>query len=554
MANLLTGVTLTTAGSELWQFPERANDDSLATGSSYAAAGVYSPGDDAYIVADFGADVAATSAEILVAEGSPNYRLWSSTNGSAWTERVAVVDWSFVGTEGGALRYTAALSTTARYWRFGIVYAGGYDGGAFAVEYRILGDFEEGEVVDPSEPPPYEPPAPGGPILEIYTADPDGAKWDVAVWDADVWADSGWQDVTPQGVVADVSWGTEDTGLGILARPDAGSWQVTTFDPDRILDPANDASPFAGYLRPGLPIRISHAGEVLRTGVVTRLAYSYARQTGAIAATDSIATLARARVPESALAGLGSTLWDRAADVIDAANVPITIRRGRPEHDAPLSDPPTGERSAWDHIFLASQEVLAIPWVWRDGAITWQFWSAPLERGTVIAGPNLTDLTAITDGRGLYSTVRALTDSPPAVESLSATPTPAYGDRIYSRDVTTIDAEAWVSAVLADRYEGGLRFIPGEVVCFTATDVAYFADVRIGELVTLTTPDITISGMVLGVRFRVAYDQSGAADGQPPDWRFQFHIARTDSTTLVADFTGDPIVSDDDPTEFLIGG
>lgn len=137
---------------------------------------------------------------------------------------------------------------------------------------------------------------------------------------------------------------------------------------------------------------------------------------------------------------------------------------------------------------------------------------------------------------------------------MSGTPTPDYGDRLYDRTVTTIDADAWVAAVLADRFEGGLRFIPGEVVCFTAADVAYFADVRIGELVTMSTPDVTVTGIVLGVRFRVAYDQSGAADGHPPDWRFAFHVARTDSTSLVADVTGDPIVSDADPTEFLIGG
>lgn len=409
-------------------------------------------------------------------------------------------------------------------------------------------------AVEPSEPPAYEPPLPAGPILEIYTADPDGAKWDVAVWGTDVWAASGWQDITPEGVVAEISTGTEDVAMGILAKPDAATWTVTTYDPDRRLDPANDASPFVGYLRPGLPIRISHAGVVLRTGELTRLAYSYARETGALAATDTIAKLARARVPESALAGLASTLWARVTDVIDAANVAVSIRRGRPEYDIPLSDPPEGERSAWDHIWLASQEVLAIPWVWPDGRLGWQWYAAPLQRGTVLSAANLVDVTTIADGRGLYSTIRTVTDAPPATEELSATPTPAYGERLYERTVSTIDAADWVAAVLADRSEGGLRFVPGELVAFTAADVAQYAGIRIGELVTLSTPDLAVSGIVLGIRLRVAYDQSGAADGEPPDWRFTFHMARTDSTVLVADFTGDPLVSDADATEFLTEG
>ena len=560
MANLLPAVTLTTAyvGNSQAEpaFPERANDEA-ASGYTYAPAGVYSAGVEGHWIADFGADVDIVSAEAVMGEGLPNYAVDTSPDGSTWTERADAGDWSLIGTDpdlGGQL-YRVTFTTTARYVRYRFGPTGtGYDGGGYVVEYRLFGDYAAGEVVEPSDPPPYEPPEPAGPILEIYTADPDGAKWDTAIWDTDVWAASGWQNVTPEGVTADVSWGTEDAAMGILARPDAGVWQVTTYDPDRRLDPGNDASPFVGYLRPGLPIRISHAGVVLRTGFVTRLAYSYERQTGAIAATDSIALLAGARVPESALAGLAGSLWDRVADVIDAANVPVVIRRGRPGYDLPLSDPPDGERSAWDHVWLASQEVLAIPWVYRDGAIAWQFWSAPLERGTVIGGANLRDLTVIADGRGLYSTIRALTDAPPATEELSATPTPAYGERLYDRAVTTINADSWVAAVLADRAEGGLRFIPGEVVCWTAADVAYFADVRIGELVTLSTPDVTVTGIVLGIRFRVAYDQSGPAAGEPPDWRFQFHIARTDSSVLVADFTGDPIVSDDDLGEFLTGG
>lgn len=392
--------------------------------------------------------------------------------------------------------------------------------------------------------PEYEAPAPGRALLEIWTSDPDGDRWDSALWGTATWADAGWQDVTPQGVDADVSWGTQEPEAGILSRPVAGLWTIRTYDPDRYLDPAYDQSPYRTELVPGLPIRVSHRSLVLRTGIVERIEYEYRDDTGVIRATDAIAGL-RGIVPDAS--ALGDTLYDRAEDAIAAAGLGVQVVRN--VDDPTLSAEPDGELSAWEHILNAAEERLYLPWITRANALTFRSWAVPLERGRVLSAPELVDLLVISDDDSRYSVVRALDDDGVTTTERAYTPTPAYGKRVYSRTRTTVDSEDWCATVLAERAVPALVYRPGEIRPLTADRVDYFGTIEVGELVTVTTPEIpAISGRVVGGRFRVRW----FADA--PQWRFAFALAATQTTSLVHDVTGVPLSSDADPTDLLIAG
>jgi hypothetical protein len=145
-------------------------------------------------------------------------------------------------------------------------------------------------------------PAVGTIHVEIFGPDSGSAKWDVALWDEDVWASLGWRDVTPESVNVEMTWGADDPS-GVLTVPAAGSWTITTYDPQRKLDPSNGASEFGASLRPGRPIRLTYIDPetflvtVVRTGLIDEVKYNIKEQTGSLSGTDGISLMAGAKLP-----------------------------------------------------------------------------------------------------------------------------------------------------------------------------------------------------------------------------------------------------------------
>lgn len=438
---------------------------------------------------------------------------------------------------------------TSRYWRFRSTTSTNND-------IRTIEAYAPETPVEPiPDPPPYEAPAVGSAIIEIYTADPDGAKWGIAEWGVDVWAASGWQDITPLSVTADVEWGVDDPSLGMLATPKPGVWTVLGYDPDRDLDPANGSSPYVGYIDEGTPIRVNHRAMTLRTGLIESVTYSYADQTVRIRATDALGRL-QAQVPDDAV--LSDTLWARATDAITEAGIrDVDIRRGRPEHDTPLSPQPPGRLSVYQHLVRSAQEVLALLWVHRDGRIAWRHWSALLERGTVLPDTELINLTSHIDGRGRFTRILTIDEASTPVER-QYTPTPAYGLRTYERTDTTIDAAGWADRVLADRVASPVRFTPGEMRPLDSDRLELLASIEVGEVVTVDTDAITEAMVVLGGRFRVGMGVYATVDDAPvqvPVWRWQFQVTRAtggEGSFLVDDDDAYLLVSDDDPDTYLL--
>jgi hypothetical protein len=414
------------------------------------------------------------------------------------------------------------------------------------------------------EPPDTEP---SKAILEIYVHDEDASRWGVATWATGaatgtegIWSGAGWQDVTPEGVQAHIIWGSRRAAFGILAAQNGASWNVETYDPERILDPGNFDSPYYPQLVAGTPIRISHDSHVIRTGYIDRLAYKHKDPDfrGQLLATDTIALLNQATVPADSI--LGNTLLERVQDAINAAGIAvggIPLPPGGPAGPAIAAldvDNPR-ERSVWDHISKACEEVLWVAYVDAAAGLGLRSYGAPLDRGREITAANLEDLEAISHEDGLYSVAIVQgTDPDIAPIERETAPLPRYGRRVIERTELTTDPEGWATAVLADRGWPGVQYVPGTIHCFTAADVDYFGSIEVMERVTITVPGaVSVTGRVLGGELFVEHRENAERGAT---WQFLFAVATDGAsaiglTTLVADGTGDTLVDDATETDYL---
>ena len=439
---------------------------------------------------------------------------------------------------------------------------------AFHDGAKIAANFPVG-TVDPGDPPVdpgFDPPEPGRAILEIYVHDEDASRWGVATWATGpatgtegIWSAAGWEDITPQGVNAHIIWGARRPDRGILAEQDGATWNIETYDPERILDPGNPDSPFAPQLVAGVPIRISHDGLVIRTGYIDRLRYRHKAPDyrGEIQATSTIALVHRAEVPEDSL--LGDTLLERVDDAIVAAEVAVG---GLPVRGVlfeagtgpALSPRIVGSATLWTHIRRAAQEALYVAFERADASIGLRPWGVPLDRSSEITYENLEDLETAISEDGVYSVVRVNNADDTLVIERVAAPLPRYGRRVYERTETTEDPEGWADAILADRAWPGVQYIPGTVHAFTAADVAFLGSLEIMERLTITVPGVvSVSGRILGMELWVAQTRDAPRGAT---WQFLPRVATDGSTaigttTLVADFTGDTLVDDDTGTDYL---
>ena len=386
----------------------------------------------------------------------------------------------------------------------------------------------------------YEQPAPAGPLLEIYASDPDSPRWDEANWDEAVWGEAGWQDVTPEGVTIQLTWGSSEPERGILHSPSADSWAIEFYDPDRLLDPANADSPYFRDLIPFLPVRVSHRQKVIALGFAESIGHSYIRDplgiNGYMRVTNNLSRLANAKVPSTSI--LGNTLYDRAADAINAAGLNLQVQSplGTDPPLVPWGDlDPVPDWSAWDWITDAAEQCHYIPIVNRaTGILEFRPWAAPLSRGRSIDSPNLVDLQVISEYRGLYSVVQALDDGTPpgTIIERALTPPPRYGARTFTRSDPTLDAGDWAAIVLADRALPGLRWIPGTVYPLSADDVEYFAGIQAVELVSMSVveddPPVAAAAIIVGGQLTIVGKKEDEAI-----WRFTFQAAQTATEPLI---------------------
>ena len=559
--NELDGTVTDGGGNKTFTLPGNANDGnnlSYSQVESFAGSGTFT----GYLDTDLGTAqpvagfVLDQDTDCTFAPGSLSW--WYSDNGSTWTPLATSVASSTAVDASTRRIITYELddgTLTHRYWRLRWQKTtGGFECGC-----RVYGwEVTEGDVdppdPDPEEPPEEEPIVPEdvGALLEIWVAEEGAALWDVALWDVATWSTSAWTDITYLGVMADVSWGVDNAERGILAPTAAGVWTVDTYDPDRILDPANEGSPYWTELVPGLPIRISVAGRrVLRTGIVDTMEYSHASSFGKIRATDNIARMAATDVSESDLGVIPDTLYARARAAIEAAGLDIQVS------PVPSTGDPScaawdvsGDASVWEVISTTALETLRLPYLNEHGVLYFRRWALPLERGIQIASPELVDLRSFVSSEGLYSAVRVNDATAMSTIELAITPPPRYGRRLHDRTVPTISGEVWASTVLADRSATSIRWRPGQIRPLTAERVVQIGSISHNEAVTLyvpeANPDVEVRSRVLGVNLHVI-DLGGrpGPDGIIPNTQWRFNLAATTAAV-------DPLVDDDDLITYLV--
>lgn len=471
------------------------------------------------------------------------YTVEVSDDGSSWTSTPATQSAVTIGGQGGT-SLVLDDEPEASWVRLSFTHAGGFFFNRRITTWAILGDDVPDDGPSPPSPPDViHPMPPAHAILEIYVGDPLGARWDEALWDVDTWAGSGWVDVTPQGVFAVVSWGVDRPERGILADTVAGTWEVATFDPERILDPSNADSPYVGFLVPGLPIRLSHRSRIIRTGIVQTMRYTFSSGTGRIRATDKVALAAQATVPADTI--LSDTLHQRARDAIAAGGIDLAVEPTPGGTPIPLSPAPEGEASVWSVIADAAREVHYLPYLDENAMLRFARYSRPLYQGAEITGARLEDLEVEVSDDALVSVVRA-TDPDDGDIERRITPLPRYGEHVYSRDGTTINADAWAEAILVDRGSAALQWTAGRIRSETADEVEYAARRRINEVLTILvaeqSPTVEVRARILGARVRV--EDFGRYGG--PTWEWYFQTVTAAAEPLVDDDDGFTVLVDDD--------
>lgn len=566
----LTATVTDGGGTQAWNNPANANDGNPATHTDVSsfvggAAGTHT----ASLVSSLPVAAWVASHTIRGQDNCGTLTYWDGTtarldysnDGVSWTPVP-----NYLGVWNGLPSTSSVIDIThdpvfADFFRLRWANsAGGFICGGDIWSWEITEGTDPDPDPDPgAEPPPYVPPEPGQAIVEIYVDDPDGFRWDVAEWDEATWSDAEWVSITEWCIYADLTWGTDRPDAGILADQVAGSWVIQTYDPERVLDPANADSQFYPHLVPELPIRVNHLTRTVRTGQVSIITYSHAEQGGRISASDAVSRTSRAKVPPGT--ALGDTFYERASDAIAGAGITLWVNfPSSALMDAELAPVDVDERkSVWQRISEAARELLAVAWVDRDGSLRITEWDADTDKGLTIDSGILTDLTTWVSHDGLFSVVRALDADGVTIAESSLTPLPAYGEIVYERTEPTINAADWTARVLVDRQGAVLRYRPGTIRPETAAENDAMVDMELLDVVTLAYPEadppIEVRARVLGVRLRVT-DRTKRLPAVLTRWEWTLLTSLVPAVPLIADGEAELtyLMDDDDPSQYLYPG
>ena len=363
-----------------------------------------------------------------------------------------------------------------------------------------------------------------GTVVELYGPDPGSGRWDQATWDddpPDVWDASGWRDVTGLAMSAEVQWGA-DRQVGVLSVASAGRFSIRSYDPLRILDPSNVASPFFSALRPGSPIRLRYGALVIRSGWLDTISYSHADRTGDWRASDAIPLLVQARVLVASLGTPPTTLRALARVLVAAAKVPLTVEADPEDGDPTIGAPPAagsdGTLGVWDWVLIASADVLRAAWVDHDNVLRFRPYGDPRDMGLVIGGDGIPiqDLVPTADLDAVYNVVSALVSAGVKSTATNAESVQRYGERRLDRDRITPNAAAWAANVLADRQEASLDYAPRTLRLRDAADLDALVTagmVDVARIVVASAdPPVEVAASLLGVTLRVTPESGYSGD------------------------------------------
>jgi len=321
-------------------------------------------------------------------------------------------------------------------------------------------------------------PGPGSIAIEIYAPPASTGRWDRSTWDGGIWGSPAWQQVACEVTEAHYRWGVTDE-VGILSVPDAGPLDLTTFDPDRTLDPSNPNSPYFTSIGPGTPMRVRKIGAtatVVWTGYIDEAEYDVAAGRGRIRCVDGVAYLAQADLPAGL--ALPNTLRARVRAIVSAAGLTTIV----PVADEPATDAPPDpavspydgqEQTAWGAILDAAEDALTFVWLGPAGRLWFTSWGAfpdadvSLGCGDAAEGPWVEGIETIAyaaSAAGIRNQVRAWSAAnTPTATVPDAASVGKYGGRLFAADRIVPAFSTWASRILADRAGAGLSVDLGTV-------------------------------------------------------------------------------------------
>lgn len=323
--------------------------------------------------------------------------------------------------------------------------------------------------------------------IELFGPSPGHSKWGSSVWglsNSDVWGTSDWQDATPQSVNASSSWGADDGTQGVLSVCSAGTWNIRTYDPDRILDPSNQSSEFHSVLHPGGKVRIRYIGpsaRIVKRGVIDEITYDLDTETGAIRATDAIAILQGANIAAGTV-GAPTTLRARTRWLLDKAHIVDVAVEPDPEDGDPIvGAAPTEDATVWDWVTTAALDCLRACWVDRDNTIKFRSFGDPNDLGLTVGGADgipIDNVTPQSSLAGVYSTVIAYDDGAPTTKIIRTNEvTREYaGSSTFERTRPVPEGVDWANNVLADRAGASLQYRLGTMRPRTDAELAFILD------------------------------------------------------------------------------
>jgi hypothetical protein len=371
--------------------------------------------------------------------------------------------------------------------------------------------------------------------IELFAAAPDAGRWDQATWDGAEWSTPAWQPVGCSIGEAAAVWGATDEA-GVLSIAAAGELDLSTIDPERVLDPLNTSSPYYGAVKPGTPIRLVGTGTgapvPVCTAVIDEASFDVAAERGRIRAIDGLAYLAQAQVPDAAV--LPNTLRARVRQVVILTGLDDLVSVPADPPDSPV-DPavaPFGGKAAAAWAVISDAALDALTFVWMDGAGVLRFtpWGSfpdasialgcpPAEEGGVRWIEGISTIEATAQAQAIRNSVRAWsatdTYAPAVVDSVSIG---RYGPRPLDVPRVVPDRVNWAQHILDDRAGAGLRVRPVEVRPYLPLDLDGLLAARMsgpahmrlrddshGELIDL---DVAVIGGKVGMT--------------PAGWRFDF--------------------------------
>jgi len=307
-----------------------------------------------------------------------------------------------------------------------------------------------------------------GAAIQLWSHPVGAALWDVATWGGATWSTEDWRDVSCQVTAARTSWGA-NRSLGVLSIAAGGAWSVETYDPDRLLDPSNTSSPFAGAIRPGAYMRLLYGADPLAFAILDEIDYSLRHGVGRIQGTDPVGVLSNVQVPAPASPAGTLRAYARQLKALTQYQA-LVVEADPPEGDVAIGSPDTpatGLINVWQAIQAAANDALHFAWV--DAALVIRFRSHgdPYDRGLTLGleGIPVIEQVMHSNADGIVNKVTAKDLTGPAFTIEDPESQKRFGLHAIDRGTRKVpDAASWAARLLEDRATASLEYLPVQII------------------------------------------------------------------------------------------